>query len=135
MLYVVVIPGFVWAIILIGLWLMLVHQSLVRLKLQDRLIRLFLALVTLQVIAATSVAVATMIYRISRFACLMGNFGLWGTLAAGLIEAALLVVLYRTWPRNTDGNTEGFKSFILAWFFFALIAVLIHARSAVLCTV
>lgn len=135
MLYVVVVPGWIWAIALIVLWLTLVRRALFQLKLEGKLIKLLLGFTALQLIAACSVAIATMIYRINMFACLMGFFGLWGTLIVALVEAALLVLLYKVWPRDADGSVMQFKSFAVTWFFFALVAVLIHARSATLCTV
>ncbi len=135
MLYVVLIPGWVWVALSISAWATLAYVALRQLRFRNRVLIGLLAVMAIQALAASSTAVATDLDPISRSACLMGYFGIWAVLFLSLAEACALIFLSTIWPRGASGKRLQFTSWASIWFIFNSIALLAHMRSMALCTV
>lgn len=135
MILVVIIPAFVWIALLLAAWATLVYLACYRLRIRHRAMVVLLAVTALQTLAGLSAAIATSVYQISKFACLMGYYGAWVTAGAIVAEIAVLLFLATIWPRNSGGERHRMGAWVSIWFIFSLIVLLTHLRSAVLCTV
>lgn len=100
MLFVAIIPGYVWAILLLAAYAPLTHLAWNRLVIRHWVMTGLLGLMTLQTVTGVSVAVATQINPISLFACRVGVFGAMSCLAFSLFQIAALVFLSSIWPRD-----------------------------------
>ncbi|MEM8484283.1 MAG: hypothetical protein AAF564_01980 [Bacteroidota bacterium] len=135
MLYVVLIPAWLWALMLLAGWTTLAYRAYNQLNFRHPLMLSLLAVLMLQAIVASAGAFATSQYAIGQFACLTGIFGMWGSMGFTLIEAGVLVYLSRHWPRDADRKRRLLRSWTALWLVFKLVALLAHIRSAALCTV
>jgi hypothetical protein len=135
MLFVVLIPAWAWTALMIAALSTLSYQAFSRSGFRHRAVMGLLAVLTLQTVAASSAAIATSHDPISKYACLVGILGVWATPAIVLVEAAVLVLLYRVWPVDISGARPGFVAWVLIWGTLCLILLLAHIRSAALCTV
>ncbi|MEE4380449.1 MAG: hypothetical protein V2J02_00500 [Pseudomonadales bacterium] len=135
MLYVVLIPGWVWVAGLAGTWATAAHVALVRAGIRNRLLLALLGVMVVQAVAAASTALVTSHDPLAGFACLMGYLGMWVALGVTLLEAIAVVFLVRIWPRVSPGRAGSLTVWTTMWLLFNGIAWLAHLRSAALCTV
>lgn len=135
MIYVAVVPGFVWAAVLLALAAAIAFVARRRLGAQQLAMKFLLLVVALQTLAGVSVAMATILDPIGMYACLVGIYGTLGSVFLAVIEAGVIFFLATIWPRSGAGKRLGLASWVLLWLLFQLAAFLTHARSAVLCTV
>lgn len=94
-----------------------------------------LTLLALQVVAASTAAIASNLNPIGKYAC---QLGIYGTLVSPLIlvvEAAVLVFLYRLWPKDSEGLRRGFWPWVSIWLLLCTTSLLVHIRSATMCSV
>jgi hypothetical protein len=135
MLYVVLIPGWVWVASLAGTWATAAHVALVRAGIRNRLLLALLGVMVVQAVAAASTALVTSHDPLAGFACLMGYLGMWVAMFVTLAEAIAVLFLFWIWRRASPGSTSGFVCWTTIWLVFNAVALLAHLRSAALCTV
>lgn len=135
MLYIVLFPAWVWTFLLMAGWTTLAYRALVQVPFRHPLLQTLLAVLLVQVIAASAGAFATSHYAIGRVACLTGIFGIWISLGLTLTEAVAFVYLSKHWPRDKEDIRHRFRSSLILWLLLKLVAFLAHMRSALLCTV
>lgn len=135
MLYVVLIPGWVWVASLAGTWASAAYVALVRAGVRHRLLLALLGVMVVQALAAASTAWVTSHDPLHEFACLMGYLGMWVALGVTLVEAIAVVFLARIWLRTSPGRAGSLTVWTTIWLLFNGIAWLAHLRSAALCTV
>ena len=135
MIYVVLIPAWLWVILLVVIWATLFYQAYVRLGFRHLLMISLLAVLAVQALAASSTAIVTSQDPLSKFACLMGYIGMWVAFSITLAEGIVLPFLSKAWPQNSEGKKLRFGNWLSIWFIFNVIALLAHIRSAGLCTV
>jgi len=135
MLFVVSIPAWVWTGSIVAAWSTFAYQALCRVQFQHFVVKVLLAALALQSIGASSSAIVTSQDPISKYACLMGIFGMWLSPVIFLVEAAVLVFLYRVWPLGSNFTRRGFGMWVSIWVTLSLTLLLAHTRSALLCTV
>ena len=115
MIFVVLIPAWIWVTLLAASWAKLVYEAHLRLGSRHRVMQGLLVVLALEVAAASSTAIATSQYAIGKYACLMGYFGMWASLVFSLIEAVVLVFLYEVWPKDANTRTNGFSRWVSIW--------------------
>lgn len=135
MLFVVLIPAWAWTGLMVAAWGTLAYQARSRVGYRYFAVKGLVAALALQSIAASSTVIVTSQDPISKYACLMGIFGMWLFPVIILVEAAVLVFLYRIWPLDSNCTRRGFWKWVSIWLILSLILLLAHIRSAVLCTV
>ena len=135
LIFVVIIPSFVWVALLVSTWTTLAFQAYGRLGVRHRTMIGLLAVMATQALAGSSTAIATSVYQIGRFPCLMGYYGTWSSLGVIALELTIILYLPRLWPRGDTGNLLRFGRWLSLWLSFNLIALLTFMRSSALCTV
>lgn len=135
MLYVVLVPWPMWVAILLGTWAAMAYIALGRIRLFHPLMVGLLLVMAVQMVSASTSAVATSFDPIGRFACLMGNRGMWISILVAVPGACVIGFLYRRWPATPHGQKRYFRAWIANWLIFSLFSILAHMRSAGLCTV
>jgi hypothetical protein len=135
MLFVVLIPAWAWIGLIVAAWSSLAYQALSRINFRHFAVKGLLVALALQSMGASFTAIFTSQDPISKYACLMGIFGMWLTPVIILVEAVVLVYLYRIWPLGSRGKNRRFGMWITIWLLLSLTLLLAHTRSALLCTV
>lgn len=140
MIFVVIMPAWIWVPCLIAIWIALAYKAVRCIGLKNPIMNGLMAILALQTIVASSTAIATSHDPISSFACLTGIFGIFVSPIVTLLEVIALVFLFRSWPRKSgprksDGRKRGFSSWLSLWFALNLAVFLAHMRSALMCTV
>ena len=135
MIFVAIIPGYIWATLLLAGWAALAYLASNRLSIRHRSMTGMLVVMALQALSGTSVAIATNLDQIGAFACLVGAYGALVSLVLSLMQTAAIVFLSTIWPRSSVGGRHWFAVWVSMWLVFSLAAFLTHARSAALCTV
>ena len=135
MIYVVLIPAWIWFALILVAWATFAYQTNKRIGFGHHVIVGLFATLTFKSIAALSTAIATSQNSIGAFACLMGIFGILLSPIVLLVEAAVLVFWSRVWLRSNGDRKLGFGAWLSIWFILSLIAFLTHLQSAALCTV
>ena len=135
MIFVVLIPAWVWTIVIAAIWGALFYKAIFRLGLRLSLMNGLLVVLGLQSIAAVSAAIVTSVDQISAFACLTGIYGSLSFPVIILLELVALAFLYRMWPMRDRGKKIGFFSWLSIWVTFNIAVFFVFLRSALLCTV
>jgi len=134
-LFVAVIPGYVWSMVLVAAWLKVAspawRHSGFR---QVAMVSLCIA-TAWQGVAGVAVAVATHRDSSGSFACTMGAYGSIGTAILTITQIPAVCLLYYNWPAPGEGNPIGFTPWLWAWVVFSAVAALMFLRSAALCNV
>jgi hypothetical protein len=139
MLYVALVPAWLWALLLCGLWLWMTGLLRVFLAHRQRWAMVLLACMGSQLVLACATAFATSAYSIGAFPCLAGMFGMLSTPVLGAMQmAGIAIVSQRAVGRNVGRDVvsqPGFAMGIFVCAVFNTLAWFAHARSALLCTV
>ena len=135
MIFVVIIPGYIWAILLLAAWATLAYLASYRLSSRHWSMTALLVVTAFQALSGMSVAIATKLDQIGAFACYVGAYGTLGSLILSLIQAAVVVFLATIPPQKSVSGRRWFAIWVSVWVVFSLTAFLTHARSAALCTV
>lgn len=135
MLFVAIIPSFVWVALLLVGWTALAYRGLISCRVRNKAMTGLVALTALQLVAGACAAIATSVYAIGPMACSLGVYGVLLSPVLFAVEAVFVMFLASAWSRRGDGTREGFAGWVSLWVVFCLIAFLTHARSAALCTV
>lgn len=135
MILVAIIPGYIWAILLLAAWATLAYLASYRLSIRHRSMTGLLVVAAFQALSGMSVAIATKLDQIGTIACLVGAYGALGSLILSLIQTAVVVFFATIQPQKNVGGRHWFAIWVSMWVVFSLTAFLTHARSAALCTV
>jgi hypothetical protein len=135
MIFVAIIPSFIWIALLFGTWTTLTYKAFRDLGIRHPAMMVLLAVMAIHALAGSSAAIGTSLYQIGRFPCLMGYYGMWVSVGVVAIETAMLTFLSRLWPRGEGGGKLRFGSWVSIWLAFNVIALLTFTRSSALCTV
>ncbi|NOT87590.1 MAG: hypothetical protein HOP03_05355 [Lysobacter sp.] len=127
--------GWGWALLLATVWMILACLATFRLRFRSGIMRGLLVATALQALAAGSAAVVTSLDSIDAYACLMGMLGFVATAFVIVVEAGLLIYLSKQWPRNAAGKRDLIVGWVLIWSIFSMVVLIVHVRSAALCTV
>lgn len=128
MLYIVLIPDWIWIAAIAAVWTMLARTARRRVGPARLTSAALLGLLAVQGMAASTAAIATSVDPIGRLACTMGHFAGRGTLLLTIFEAGIVLLAWPTALRVA-------RRWIAGWLIYCLVTALAHARSAVLCTV
>lgn len=134
MLYVAITPGYLWSALLLAAWCLVAMPGIRRFGFRHPALASLLIAMAFQAAAAISLAVATSLDSIGRFACLVGGYGRTGTGILTATQAPAVWLLFTLWPKDTQGTRAGVASWVLAWAAFSGLAAAIFLRSAALCT-
>ena len=135
MLYIAITPWYVWtAIVMIG-WPSLLVFSFVRLRLTNSSMVALLGILLLQCTSAIAAVHLTRVNAIHPYACLLGIYGTMATLILSVIQIVFVLYLFAKWPRDERDNRIGLVPWVSMWLLLYVATFLMHARSAVLCTV
>ena len=135
MIFVTIIPSFIWITLLAWTWWRVADLAWNRLRVRHRVMKSLLIVMVLQALVAMSVAVATSLDQISAYAGLMGALGAFGIIALFFVKLVAIGFLSRIWPRSSEGGRKQFPTWLAIWIFFGLVVFLTHLRSALMCTV
>lgn len=135
MIFVAIIPGYIWAILLLAAWATLAYLASYRLGIRHPSMTGLLVVTAFQALSGMSVAIATKFDQIGAFGCYVGAYGTLGSLILTFIQAAVVVFLATIQPQNAVDGRRWFAIWVSIWVVFSLTAFLTHARSAALCTV
>ncbi|MEN7342353.1 MAG: hypothetical protein AAAFM81_05390 [Pseudomonadota bacterium] len=135
MLYIAITPWYIWiAIVAIG-WSMLSVLSFARLGIKRPAMFAVLGMLLIQCLSAIVTVTLTHVDAIHPYACLLGAYGAIAMLALVVPQMILVGYLLTEWPRNGDGQRLLVVPWFSIWLMLCLVVYLMHARSAVLCTV
>jgi hypothetical protein len=135
MIYVSLIPAWIWITAIVFAWGTCAYQTYSRIGFQHSVTKGLIVVFTLQAIVASSSVIATSRDHISEFACIMGVFGTFGTVAIILAKVIVLIFLYRVCLQNSSERRQGLVVSLSAWIGFSVVVFLAHYRSALMCTV
>ena len=135
MIYIVLIPAWISAVLIVAAWGTLAYQALFRLSLRHSAMRGLLLVLGLKSIAAVSTAIVTSRDPIYPFACLTGIFGSMSFPVIMLIELIVLSLIYKIWPQRGGNKKHGFLVWLLVWVGLNIVVLFAFLRSVGLCTV
>jgi uncharacterized BrkB/YihY/UPF0761 family membrane protein len=135
MVYALIVPAWLWAVMLFMAWTALGYQAVSRLKLRHPIMIGLLVVLAFQAIAAVVAAAATSLNRISSLACFTGYYGIVALPVVALVVVVALIVLYRVTPQFRGDGWRGLLIWLLIWLGFNLLIFSAHFRSVAFCTV
>lgn len=121
--------------LLLAAWFVVAMPAIRRFGFRHPALLSLLVAMAFQAVAAISVAVATSMDSIGRFACIGGGYGRTGTGILTATQAPAVWLLITLWPRDAQGTRDDVVPWLLAWVAFSAVAALTFLRSAALCTV